>query len=65
MTSNYAIQASGLTKSYGGQEVLRRVDLTVPRGSIFSAARRMLDVLEERGWTGWTMIERVAPPVPC
>jgi DNA-binding transcriptional MerR regulator len=24
----------------------------------FPAARRLLDLLEERGWTGWTMIER-------
>lgn len=28
----------------------------------FPAARRMLDLLEQRGWTGWTMIERTKPP---
>lgn len=27
----------------------------------FPGARRMLDLLEERGWTGWTNIERVTP----
>jgi DNA-binding transcriptional MerR regulator len=27
----------------------------------FPAARRLLELLEERGWTGWTMIERTDP----
>jgi DNA-binding transcriptional MerR regulator len=26
------------------------------------SARRLLELLEERGWTGWTMIERKNPP---
>jgi hypothetical protein len=25
------------------------------------SARRLLELLEERGWSGWTMIERVTP----
>jgi ABC-2 type transport system ATP-binding protein len=36
MTTNPAIEVAGLTKSYGEQQVLRGVDLTVPRGSIFA-----------------------------
>ena len=30
----------------------------------FPSARRMLELLEERGWTGWTMIERTDPSRP-
>jgi hypothetical protein len=26
------------------------------------AARRLLRLLEERGWTGWTKLERIDPP---
>ncbi|GAA0450106.1 hypothetical protein GCM10010361_12710 [Streptomyces olivaceiscleroticus] len=25
-------------------------------------ARRLIELLKERGWTGWTKLERVAPP---
>jgi hypothetical protein len=25
-------------------------------------ARRLIDLLKERGWTGWTRLERVDPP---
>jgi hypothetical protein len=25
-------------------------------------ARRLLRLLEERGWTGWTQLERIGPP---
>ncbi|SDL09531.1 ATP-binding cassette domain-containing protein [Streptomyces indicus] len=31
-----AIEAAGLRKSYGSQEVLRGIDLTVPRGTVFA-----------------------------
>ena len=34
MNTTPAIENTGLTKSYGDQEVLRGVDLTVPSGSI-------------------------------
>lgn len=30
----------------------------------FPCAPRLLELLEERGWTGWTMIERVDPALP-
>ena len=26
-------------------------------------ARRLLRLLEERGWTGWTKLERISPPL--
>jgi hypothetical protein len=28
----------------------------------FPSGRRLLQLLEQRGWTGWTMIERVDQP---
>ena len=34
--SGLAIEAAGLTKSYGGTQVLTGVDLQVPRGSVFA-----------------------------
>jgi len=33
--SDYAIEAHGLTKYYGSREIVSRLDLKVPRGSIF------------------------------
>jgi len=33
--SDYAIEAHGLTKYYGSREIVSRLDLQVPRGSIF------------------------------
>ena len=36
MTSTPAIQLAGLTKSYGPNEVLRGVDLTVPAGTVYA-----------------------------
>ena len=36
MNDDYAIEAAALTKSYGPLRVLDAVDLTVPRGSVFS-----------------------------
>ena len=36
MTTSHAIEIAGLTKSYGDQEVLKGVDLAVPRGTVFA-----------------------------
>jgi ABC-2 type transport system ATP-binding protein len=36
MSDELAIEASGLVKSYGGVQVLRGIDLQVPRGSVFA-----------------------------
>jgi ABC-2 type transport system ATP-binding protein len=36
MTDGYAVQATGLVKSYGSVEVLRGVDLAIPRGTVFA-----------------------------
>jgi ABC-2 type transport system ATP-binding protein len=36
MSNELAIEASGLTKSYGGVRVLGGIDLRVPRGSVFA-----------------------------
>jgi ABC-2 type transport system ATP-binding protein len=36
MTTTHAIEVAGLTKSYGDHAVLRGVDLSVPRGTIFA-----------------------------
>jgi ABC-2 type transport system ATP-binding protein len=36
MADEFAIEATGLEKSYGAVEVLRRVDLRVERGSVFA-----------------------------
>jgi ABC-2 type transport system ATP-binding protein len=36
MTTSHAIEVAGLTKSYGDQEVLRGLDLTVPRGTVLA-----------------------------
>ena len=36
MTTSHAIEIDGLTKSYGDQEVLRGVDLSVPAGTVYA-----------------------------
>ena len=36
MTSELAIEANGLAKSYGGVRVLGGIDLRIPRGSVFA-----------------------------
>jgi ABC-2 type transport system ATP-binding protein len=36
MTTSHAIEIAGLAKSYGDQEVLKGVDLAVPRGTVFA-----------------------------
>jgi ABC-type uncharacterized transport system ATPase subunit len=60
----------GLEKSYQEPRVLRSVDFEVTPGSIFALPgsngagkmERMLDLLRERGWAGWTRLERLTEP---
>ncbi|MEI8408832.1 MULTISPECIES: hypothetical protein [unclassified Kribbella] len=47
-----AIEVTGLRKSYGEHEV------------IAGSARHLINLLNHRGWTGWTKLKRV-PPAPA
>jgi hypothetical protein len=49
-----AIHLRALQKSYGEQHVLRGVDFDVSR----AAVGRLRELIAERGWTGWTRIEK-------
>lgn len=66
MDTTPAIRIATLTKSFGVHEVLRGVDLDIERGSNFAligsnGAGKTTFLLEERGWTGWTKLERIRP----
>ncbi|WP_250573976.1 hypothetical protein [Nonomuraea sediminis] len=55
-TKTSAIEVAGLRKPYGDHDGDTMAFDTVP------PARRLIELLKQRGWTGWTKLERVAVP---